>query len=411
MNPLQSTEALEDRLRDALNQLGDTYEERVEPSVGACAPTALAPVTSRTRPRKLVGVGVAAFVAVLVIVLAVSLNGLSHSSDTSPSAPHHASGGLFPDVPDHHGRDLYLTPNDLPQGFHLVSVLAGTGEIGGGGSTAYLQHVQYWVRLSADGTPLNAVTLGWGPNNPVETQPHTGATSNPFGAAIEQYQSSGVPITVANHLAYYDQNVGAIAWVDGTDIVVIQSGGNLAQLEQLALEQIASSVQRTTSGYALTPPPTDYQFVGEGPAFASLGRNGRFLTYGTTQGNVISLALANNSELPVGSQLLNRASRLTSVRGHSAVITPTLTSSTCPPRFPDLCAGVPSRQRVIVQWVEPDNTTVTLTTLGLNENEALRMARHLQPSTLTRWKHLGNECPKSTTPLGGFSTLAVECQT
>jgi hypothetical protein len=343
---------------------------------------------------------VAALAAVVVIVIAVAGIAVTTSSDRrtggTPSATSSASvdgsdAPLFPTHPDHQGPPLLLAPTLIPDGFHVVvSTLRGTT----GASGSPRGTVQYWVKLDAGAQrPLASFQVAWGPADLGEAAKQSGvpgSVGQRGGDALDSFRSQSVPATVAGHDGLYSEGLATFAWEQGNEFVTVSGaidGPTGAWPEHLARDQLADIAAHLVRGpdgrYTLTEPPAGFRLSAEEPSYASEGTDARELVYtdGATHG--FAIELVDDTQWPPGVTLVNPPARLIAIRDEHAVVTPYANAGlACGPADAFLCGDLPHRS---VIWTEPDNTTVTVTSIGITETQLLALARSLEPVPPDDW--------------------------
>ncbi len=404
------------RLREALDLLSQTYVQPV-PGDGPASSLHVALVRAEpSRTRRALRLSLVGLAAVLLLVVAVLVStGAFDSNVTRPTSP--TPDNIFPTFPHHHGPDVYVVPGYLPDRLSLTSALAATGTTGGHGGFGDFSTIQSWVALGRNNAAASAFTLAWGTNDrekalaalsPAERAIASQAPVDHSGFAVDRYRTSGEPVSIAGRTVYYLASESKVAWVEHGDIVIVAAPGPLPGPDQAGLEQIAATVRRTGSHeYRVTRPPAGYRFAGQAPSFAETGTNSRTLSYSDRQGHGFSIWLTNNNQTPPGMALNAPQARVVAVNRQPAVLTPQLGYSQCVPGFTAPCTRM--ADEMVLQWVEPSNTSITITAESIPTTELLAIARKLKPSSLAHWKQLGNTCTQSTPP-AGFNTVAILCQ-
>src|SRR5581483_513490 len=231
---------------------------------------------------------------------------------------------------------------------------------------------QQWVELDASGRRATAS--------------FEVATRTPFSEAdpfAPLRGGSSSPTTVRGHPGVVTPT-GILAWLESPGRVVTVTS---TALDEGGRQSIADGLQfGPDDEFTVTNPPAGFAEVGDGPGFASEGRNPRSLVYWDGGGRGFVVRIASGSEGPPGVNLLpGSGARLVEVRGHHAVSGPTL-------RF----AGIVTDQSTLflqganefVQWLEPGNTRVTVAAAGLTEAETLAVANSLHAVDHTGWDQL-----------------------
>jgi hypothetical protein len=365
-------------------------------------PVATVPRRLRARTALVIG-AFAAVLAIVVAVVAVSTSGDGgHLRKVVPPSEQ----PLFPDVVNHTGPELLLSPQTVPAGYQRLLAtgpdLHGTvrsGSFGGQMTT------QYWVRLDATGTnPQSAFTVAWGPAHIDEAQQQLQQQMGfppTSGDALAPYRNDGTPITVAGHQAYWSP-LGMIAWEQNNQIVVVASGTNSwvgtwpTVLAQADVEAIAGQVERNSDGaYTLNKPPAGFQLAGQAANTDNPGTNERRLVYSDGNNHGFAIQLTDNTQTPPSVALSWPGAQLVRVRNQTAVLTQFLNGgdgSGCATIDAFICTTqqVGVLNSTYLQWLEPDTTRVTITGVGLTEQQLLDIGRSLITITPEDWKQLTN---------------------
>jgi hypothetical protein len=410
--------ALEQRLRDSYAAVSETIDLPT-PSVDFLPLERESDGMRRApqAPRHRVRTVIAAFSAVLVVAVAVAVvaandsssdrarrpgGGPAATSSTSVRAPEVAP--IFPTYPAHHGAPLLLAPTSIPDGFHLVVSTRGRGGIGGSGSPGGT--VQYWVKLDVRAQrPLASFEVSWGPANLGEAAKNSGDPNfagRYHGDALDGFRSQSVPTTVAGHAALYSAGLATFAWEQNNQLVTVSGamdnwiGTWPEHLTRAELEDIAAHLVRDPDGrYTLTEVPRGFRLSAEEPAFASEGTNERELAYSDGANHGFAIQLVDDSQQPPGVKLANPPARLTTIRGQRAVVTPFLNGGpACTAADAFLCGDRPGQlSHLSVIWTEPDNTTVTVTSVGITQRQLLAIAHNLEPVQPSDWPQITNATP------------------
>jgi hypothetical protein len=399
------TEQLEARLARLgarLDREGEVLERRVavvldRPDHPVRAPGPLQPNARRPK-RALVAVG--AFAAILAIVLAVVAARIADDSGHLRRVVPPSEQPLFPDVMDHTGPELFLSPQRVPTGYNLLFASGPDNTISSGGSPAGPAVNQYWVHLDSTGTrPDTGFTLGWGPaeRSPNDSLP-PGFPELP-SKVIDGYRGGATPITVAGRTAYWSPHSSYLAWEQHGQVVVLEAlldkppdfwPRHLTQADVLA---IAERVVRNRDGsYRIAKPPTGYRLAAEVPNIASTGINARKLVYSDGNNTGFSIHLIDNTEFPPGVAFSAPNTQLVNVHGQPAVLRHALNGgdeSGCVAIDAFLCSiNLGDRTFTYLQWLEPDSTRVTITAVGLTDDQVLGLGRTLTSISASDWKKL-----------------------
>ena len=394
---------LEERLRATYEKVG-TLDIAPPPVLVTDASDARHEVHRRTRPLLVAGVAVVVVLA-LVIGIAALRDGSSpapsqkqlHPVDQQKSQQPVAGQPLFPNVVPHHGADLLLAPQYVPDGYHLLYATGpdkdqpGSSSGGGNGTT------QTWVKLDATGTqPVAGFTLGWGPQDLADNAPPH--VSMGHQDALSAYANAEA-ITVNGNPGVWAEYLQTVAWEqDGRALAIAGNMDNwtgtwVEHLTRDELQAMADSVVRLPDGtYQLTAPVPGYQLVATTAGTLNTGTYGRRLVYTDGNGHGYSIQLVDDTGVPPGYSLGANA-RLVEVRGQRAITTPFLNGGdggACSQIDMFLCAG--AQPGVLnanyVQWLEPDSTRVTLSGVGIDPAELLRIARSLTKVSADDWAKL-----------------------
>jgi hypothetical protein len=103
----------------------------------------------------------------------------------------------------------------------------------------------------------------------------------------------------------------------------------------------------------------------------------------------------DNTENPPGMALAQSDAQLVDARGQRAVLTPSLNGgdvSGCSQIDLFICTSGPDdTSHTYLQWLEPDSTRVTITAVGLTNEQVLELARNLEPITTEEWQTIINK--------------------
>ena len=402
--------SVEERLRTTYAVVTTTTSYPPPPLLSDVELPATPMKVSPPRRRSLVVVLTALVVIGLVVGgVLVTKNGDDGRGKTPKVVPP-AEQPLFPDYPPHQGAPLLLAPSAVPTGFKFVSA-EGPDERGGIELGVIPgQVLQYWLLLDATGQhPVSGFTVGWGPANPEQALKDAGRSIPGLpnqSDALQPFQLRSVPITVAGHDAFYDQFGQTIAWEEQGQVVHVGAlqdswvGTWPSRLGVTDLQTIANDLVRTPDGtYDLRNPPAGYQLVGQQPpntasSSASSGpsADARQLIYSDGANHGFSIALSDDVAATPGVALAEPPATLVNVRGVNAVLTPFINGGNglgCGTNDLFLCSTRPADLSfTYLQWTEPDNTTVTITSIGLTQDQVLDLARGLKTVTSSDWQNL-----------------------
>ncbi len=352
------------------------------------------PLSSRERRRS--RLLVTAFAVVLVVVLAVSAVLISRGSDplprrrvdviTTPPAPgdlprpvRHVDGRARAGVP------LFLVPDQLPAGLRLLRVTGGNqpGREESRAATPGVERFQQWTKFDASGTrPVETFSLQWGLGVSQDFDP--------------------TPVTVRGVHGSYWGRVHTLSWDEPPGRPVVVSGDALSLEDLLAIADGLDA--RPDGGFDMSRAPDGYVEVAEGPGTASEGTNLRNVIYWDGAGRGFDVRVVDGTQAPPGASLSPFfGDRLVEVRGHHAVVGPRLAS-----------AGLVSDQQTaflqsanqFVQWLEPGNVRVTVSGVGLSEDEVLAVAEGLRAVDAEQWEQLLVQAPgrSGAAPSGSTET-------
>ena len=305
------------------------------------------------------GLAAAGIVATLLVANAVLPRGDEGSSvvAVSPAAA---------------GDPLFLVPGEpLPEGFELLEVSGGDQP---GVDTETMvspdwDATQRWVRFDGTGEhPVDVIDIEWR-EGPVSVE--DGRSSEAEGwveGPVEDGQGVRSLVRVHGYVAPEDP------------------AGPVTPLTLDVLSQILDDVVARADGGVLLPAgPEGFELVGEWPGVASEGTNPRVLAYGEPDVRGFQLQIVDDSELPPSTSLFAAAARRVTVRGNEGVATPHLFSR--PSLFDPDSVFLANADRY-VQWVEPDGERVTLSALGMTDDEMLALADGLEVVDAEAWSAL-----------------------
>jgi hypothetical protein len=262
------------------------------------------------------------------------------------------------------GDALFLVPGGaLPEGFELLE--ASGGDRPGVGTetvaSADWDDTQRWVRFDeAHEHPVEVIDIHWGHG------PATGVAED--GWIVRQVAAG--------------QADGPLLGVHGF-VAPEQPGGPATPLPRDLLIQVLDGITpRPGGGFELPAAPEGFELVGEWPGVASDGTNPRVLAYGEPGRRGFQLQIVDDSELPPATSLDTAAARLVTVRGNPGVSTPHLFSRPSLFDQPSLFLATAHR---FLQWVEPGGERVTLSALGMSDDEILAVANSLQGVDAETW--------------------------
>lgn len=341
-------------LRAALTRLAEEGDARGAVAVYESAREVLRPPTRRMRaPWQ----GIAALVAVVAVLGAAAGLAVVSSSD---DAKHHVnSGGVV--------RSLHLEATWLPRGFNLV--FAGDDPSGGGGGSAEVDRAQRWVRFDkARRRALAVFDVQW---------------NTPSPDPLQGFRLSSQPLEIRGRSGLFNSVLNAVVWEEppGRAVLVISP-----DLNRQAIIEIANDlVPRGDGGFELPTPPDGFELAAEAPGIGSAGSNRRVIAYRDAHGRAVQVEIADHAEPPPGMNLypsFNHA-RLVDVGGHDAVLAT---------RFFDMpsvfrALGV-LQPDLFLQWLETNDSRVTVSGVGLSQRQLVRIARGLRRVTERRWARI-----------------------
>ena len=337
-------------------------------------------------------VGVALVVALVIGVLAFVDR--DHTSVPRPTTPPVDTGPIFPPVQTHVGPERYLVPSEVPEGYSLVraatdgpSVIASSGE---GGT------YQNWIKLDRDGRPVGAFQIGWRP------------TDQASWGAVE-------PLDVNGHPGFWATELQSVVWEQDGQTVYVNAfqpgsfGDWPEQLPRAAVERIARGLVREGADrFALPSAPDGYRLAVEFPSTVTQGVRARLLVYSDGADHGFSVQLVDDTDAPPGLALTHAQARLVDVRGVQGVSSPFLNGGggtdcrrtdafRCDAQDgagggPRLSTAVPGSARYL-QWLEPDGTRVTITTVGMGDDAVFTIASSLRDAAQAEFEQLVASAP------------------
>jgi hypothetical protein len=359
----------------------------------------LVPQRSSRRPMVL------AFVIVLLVALVVSsvlvFGGSGEKSRLVPVVP--TPNGLqdlfdTSKIETKSSNDtLYLVPGYLPAGMQPIEVNSprGPGVVESRGGSPEIDRAQLWVKLDPTGVrPVDRFDLSWGRGavayNDEKWGQNVPHTDDPLG-----YSDRGsVPTEVRGHRGFYNAKQHVLTWEEPKGQQVTLRGDSLAHDDLLA---IADALEpRADGGFTVTQVPPDFVQVSEAKGLASDGTNARDASFQDSSGRGFRIRVAEDPESPPGQDLipslpsLANDPRLVEVRGRHAVFSRTVGANggTFGPRTQFLIGADLS-----VQWLEPGNVMVTVSGVGLSEDEIMAIARGLRVVDAAGWDDLLVQAP------------------
>jgi hypothetical protein len=164
-----------------------------------------------------------------------------------------------------------------------------------------------------------------------------------------------------------------------------------------ALHQVAEGLdRRDDGGFTVMDVPAGYVLAAESPGLRSDGTNAREQIYQDLNGRAVRIRVVDNTETPPGTSLqvggpFDADPHLAEVRGRHAVVSRQLYNGS---------GGGYDQQTlflqgsdVFVQWLEPQNVLVTVSSLGLSEDDTLAIARALRVVDQDGWDQVMVQAP------------------
>jgi RNA polymerase sigma factor (sigma-70 family) len=295
---------------------------------------------------------------------------------------------------------LFLVPSSVPAGFELVQVSGGGQPSAGSsrsGSTEW-DWTQRWVKFDpSHSKPVEVLDVQWG-KGATERPPLSGAPAPRSTDPLQGFAAQSVPVTVRGHRGFYSKANGWLAWEEPKGRVVLVSGGSTVPLMENGptvppterqgfsldeLRAIAEGLQaRPDGGFNVRQTPPGFQLAAQWPGFASEGRDPRTRIYQASDGRGFQIHIVDRTEEPPGINLYNSVARLITVRGRDAVLSPFLFHA--PGGFNQRTLFMLGAN-LFVQWLEPGNTRVTISGVGLTEPEILEIANNLATVDQQAW--------------------------
>jgi hypothetical protein len=197
------------------------------------------------------------------------------------------------------------------------------------------------------------------------------------------------PTTVRGHPAIWSAKLHFVAWEEPAGRLAEVSGPTLSIEE---VRQIADGLGvRADGGFAVTSPPAGYVQTSDEPGYRINGTNPRAVVYGAGTSRGIRVDVTDGSQFSPGASLSTFIpARLVEVRGHHAVVGSTVQASAG--AFDDDTMFM-THPDEFVQWLEPGNTEVTVTGLGVGEADLLAVANGLVPVERAGWDQLVAQAP------------------
>jgi hypothetical protein len=348
---------------------------------------------------------VVAFAVVLVVALVVSAALVLRDSDRNTNlvpvvpAPNDLRD-LFttsPATPSPEER-LFLVPGFVPNGMTPLRVM-GSREprrsASGGGSTE-IDRAQLWVKLDPAGTrPIDHFSVQWGPGAVANEELHPTPEPAPHtDDPLAGYRRDSVPVAVRDHDGLYSKRVGTLVWEEPKGHMVAITGESLALGDMVDMAEALEP--RPDGGFALTQAPPEFVQVSEVKGFAWDGVNERELIYQDAAHHAFQVRIVDASDVPPGQSLsaidpgLGADPRIVDVRGHHAVLTNFRLSGGG--TFDSQTMFLQSADKHL-QWLERDNVMVTVSTVGLSEEQVLAIADGLQEVDDRGWDQLLVQAP------------------
>lgn len=301
------------------------------------------------------------------------------------------------------GGPLYLVPDpaSVPEGMELLGAMAAESP-GPARVVAGWAGTQRWVRFDDRGErPVEIVDVSWGTEDEVAgTQPEGVPDHLDDGTEVAWVAGTG---TVYRSLPAGGSGDGAgngdaVDAADGDAAgapLVTAVRGVVAPAEArdaadaLPKEQLfavaASLSAREGGGVDVGRPPDGFVLVAEWPGLADDGSAPRMVSFGGPGLRGFQVLVVDDSEIPPGASLSSAEARVVTVRGNEAVSTPELLSP--PTMFPPAALFLANADRYL-QWVEPGGERVTISSLGMTEDEVLTVAAALQAVDDDAWDDL-----------------------
>jgi hypothetical protein len=334
-----------------------------------------------------------AAVVVLVVVIAASVVVVARdSSDPAQVLPAISDTTTYRDLYDTSDRPIdgpiYLVPDVVPDGFTVLRVDTAAGSGGSGSPEA--DRIESFARFDAAGERVEEYfQVQWGRGAPaIEDLPGAQArvhTDDPLAG----YRGQGTSVTIRgiDGVEGGNDEWHFVAWEEPHDRMVAVSSPTLPTAE---LSTIAEGLAvRPEGGFEVTRAPEGFVQISSQPGMASSGSPARDVVYSDAAGRGFIVHLGEHSDYTPGSNLLPSGAppgekRVVDVNGHHAVVGAQLNS------------GLSYDQQTLflsaadqyVQWLEPANTLVTVSAVGLSEADVLAIARGLRTVDRNDWERL-----------------------
>jgi DNA-directed RNA polymerase specialized sigma24 family protein len=291
---------------------------------------------------------------------------------------------------------MFLVPSQAPPGFEPVQVSGGDhpGSVGSAAGSQEWDRIQRWVKLDSSRTrPLEVLDVQWGKGAAARPAlpglPEGPRPSDPLQAFRDV---DSVSVTVRGHRGVYSKANGWLAWEEPKYHVVLVTGGSTVPpyerrtFSLQILRAVAEGLRARPDGsFTVTETPPDFQLAAEWPGFAPEGTNPRAVIYQAPDGRGFQVHVVDDTQEPPGINLYVSVARLTQIRGHDAVDSPFLFHA--PGGFNQRTLFMQGANR-FVQWLEPGNVRVTISSVGLTDSEILEVANSLQSVDQQTWDAL-----------------------
>jgi hypothetical protein len=216
---------------------------------------------------------------------------------------------------------------------------------------------------------------------------------------LDGYREGTIAVTVAGHDAYWSPRSSYLAWEQHGQIVVIEALLDKPpnfwpkHLTQAEVESIAEQIVRNPDGsYRLAKPPPRYRLAAQVPNIASPGIKPRRIVYSDSNDHGFSIQLMDNTQAPPGVAFSSPGAQLVKVGKQTAVLSHAdsrFDESVCGTIDAFLCSvNLGDRTFTYLQWLETDSTRVSITAVGLTDQQVLALGRNLTTISPTAWKKL-----------------------
>lgn len=304
------------------------------------------------------------------------------------------------------GDPLYLVPGYVPDGLTPFRVQGGNhpGQPVGGGGSPDIDRVLTYVKFDSTGTrPVGMFQVQWGPDDASRTESDAALLRPPTDPSLSAdplagWRQQSVPDRARGVDAFYSASLNGLAWEEppGRMVAVSSYAHGGEQLTVDELHQVAESLVARASGFTVSDVPEGYFLVGDMPGFALIGSNPREVVFRADDSRGFRVHIVDDSEESPGINLMpapaiggGRDAHLVEIRGHDAVVTRELMSGVGYDQRIQFLAGADQH----VQWLEPGNVMVTVSAVGLTEDEVLAIADGLQVVDRAGWEQLLVQAP------------------